>query len=203
MTSIRYRTVFLNASLVVLFAAFAYANFARWQDTGRPVGLGAVLLEGFTALLFVFRRSPHATSGRALAWVAAPVGSFAMLLARPVAHPNEGPFGTFQLSQLLGFAIAIAALGALGRSFGIVAANRGIKTGGLYAVVRHPAYLGYAFSYLGYVCENPSMRNLTLLAVSSAGQLVRIGEEERMLARDSAYERYRTRVRYRLIPRLY
>jgi protein-S-isoprenylcysteine O-methyltransferase Ste14 len=200
---IRYRSVLLNASLVVLFAAFAYANFARWQDTGRPVGLGAVLLEGFTALLFVFRRSPQVTSGRALAWLAAPVGSFAMLLARPVAHPNEGPFGVFQLSQLLGFAVAIAALGTLGRSFGIVAANRGIKTGGLYGVVRHPAYLGYALSYLGYVCENPSLRNMTLLAVSSGAQLVRIDEEERMLARDSAYERYRARVRYRLIPRLY
>jgi len=203
MTRVRYRSVFLNASLVVLFGAFAYANFARWQDTGRPVGLGAVLLEGFTALLFVFRRSPDATSGRALAWVAAPVGSFAMLLARPVGHPSEGLFGIFQVSQLVGFAIAFAALGALGRSFGVVAANRGIKTSGLYAVVRHPAYLGYALSYLGYVCESPSLRNMALLAVSSGAQLVRIGEEERMLARDTAYERYRTRVRYRLIPRLY
>ncbi len=203
MTTVRWRSVLLSTMLVVLFVAFAYANFARWRDTGRPVGLGAVLLEGFTALLFVFRRPPLMTSGRLRAWVAAPLGAFAMLLARPVAHPFEGFFISFQIVQLVGFAVVLAALGTLGRSFGVVAANRGVKTGGLYARVRHPAYAGYFVSYLGYVCENPSGRNFALLMVATCAQLVRIGEEEQMLAGDAAYEAYRRRVRHRLVPHLY
>jgi protein-S-isoprenylcysteine O-methyltransferase Ste14 len=197
------RRIVLKTALVVLFLAFAYANLARWHDTGRPVGLGATLLEAFTAFLFVVRRPPLATSARPLAWISASLGAFAMLGARPVAHPNAGPFAAFELVQLAGFAIVLVALGALGRSFGIVAANRGVKTAGLYAFVRHPAYTGYLVSYLGYVAENGSLQNVILLVVGTAAQLVRISEEERMLSFDEAYRAYLERVRRRLIPYLY
>ena len=40
-------------------------------------------------------------------------------------------------------------------------------------------------SYLGYVAENPSFANLALLCLSTAFQLVRIGEEERLLRSDT------------------
>ncbi len=197
------RRIPLDALLVALFLGFAYANFRRWHETGRPVGLGAVLLEAFTASLFLFRRPSQATSGRPLAWMSALVGTFAMLGARPVAHPDTGPLALFEVVQLAGFLIVIVALGALGRSFGIVAANRGIKTSGLYAVVRHPAYSGYLVSYLGYVAESPSLRNVLLLLVGTGAQLVRMSEEERMLGGDAAYSAYLARVPSRLIPRLY
>ncbi|HEY6836069.1 MAG TPA: methyltransferase [Gaiellaceae bacterium] len=201
--TVEARRILLKASLVVLFLGFAYANFARWHETGRPVGLGAVLLEAFTAFLFVVRRPPLITSARPLAWISASLGAFAMLAARPVAVPNPGPFAIFELVQLAGFAIVLVALGALGRSFGIVAANRGVKTAGLYSLVRHPAYTGYLISYLGYVAENPSHRNLLLLVVSTGAQLVRIGEEERTLSVDHAYRAYLARVPRRLIPFVY
>jgi protein-S-isoprenylcysteine O-methyltransferase Ste14 len=69
--------------------------------------------------------------------------------------------------------------------------------------VRHPAYLGYLISYLAYVAENPSVANLALLVLSTTFQLVRIGEEERLLSNDAMYESYRQSVRYRLVPLLY
>jgi protein-S-isoprenylcysteine O-methyltransferase Ste14 len=197
------RRIVLQAALVALFLAFAYANFARWHETGRPVGLGAVLLEAFTAALFVIRRPPLVTSGRLLAWISASLGAFAMLGARPIAHPDAGPLAVFELLQLAGFAIVVVALGALGRSFGIVAANRGVKTAGLYSFVRHPAYTGYLVSYLGYVAESWSLRNVLLLIVGTTAQVVRISEEERMLSVDDAYRSYLARVRRRLIPFVY
>jgi protein-S-isoprenylcysteine O-methyltransferase Ste14 len=203
MIGVRHRSLLLNALLVVLFLAFAYANLARWLETGRPVGLGAVLLEGFTAFLFLARRSPQATSHRPLAWIAAGLGAFAMLGARPVAHPDGGPFAMLEIVQLIGFGVVIVALGTLGRSFGIVAANRGIKTRGLYGLVRHPAYTGYLVSYLGYVAENPSAWNTILLVVATGAQIVRMSEEERMLGTDHAYREYLARVPRRLVPYVY
>jgi len=203
MNGVRRRSLLVNSSLVVLFLGFAYANLARWQQTGRPVGLGAVLLEAFTAFLFLVRRSPQATSGRPLAWISALLGAFAMLAARPVTHPDAGPFAVLEIAQWAGFGIVVVALGALGRSFGIVAANRGIKTSGLYSRVRHPAYSGYLVSYLGYVAENGSLRNVILLVVGTGAQLVRMSEEERMLGLDATYRDYLARVRHRLIPHLY
>jgi protein-S-isoprenylcysteine O-methyltransferase Ste14 len=199
----RRRSFLLNALLVVLFLGFAYANLLRWHDTGRPVGLGVVLLEAFTAFLFLIRRSPRATSERPLAWLVAFLGAFTMLAARPVAHPDAGPLAVFEVLQIVGFGVVVVALGSLGRSFGIVAADRGIKTWGPYSLVRHPAYTGYFVSYLGYVAENASPRNLALLAVATAAQLVRISEEERMLGVDDGYRRYLSRVRHRLIPYVY
>jgi protein-S-isoprenylcysteine O-methyltransferase Ste14 len=192
-----------TALLVTLFAGFAYSNFLRWIETGRPVGLGAVFLEAMTALLFLVRRPAEQTSGRTIAWLSAFVGAFAMLLGRPIAHPDAGPFALFTILQLAGFGVALVGLGFLGRSFGVVAACRGVKTCGLYALVRHPVYAAYFVAYTGYVLENASPRNLALFALGTGAQLIRIGEEERTLATDPAYRRYRAEVRYRLIPFVY
>lgn len=203
MTRERRVRLLANAGLLLLFGAFAYANLMRWLDTGHPVGLGIVCVEGMTALLFILRHPSQETSRRTIAWLAAPVGAFAMLLARPVEHPDAGPLAVFEIVQVVGLAIAFIGLGFLGRSFGIVAALRRVKTSGVYGLVRHPIYAAYLLSYTGYVLENPSMRNVALLALSTAGQLVRIAEEERVLVGDPDYRAYRLRVRYRLIPFVY
>jgi protein-S-isoprenylcysteine O-methyltransferase Ste14 len=190
-----------RALLVTLFVLFAWANFAHWRSTGRASGLGTTLLEGWAAMLFLVRRSPQRLSVRPLAWVAAPVGSFAMLLARP--HGGGLPQLPCEVLQLAGVLLALASLATLGRSFGLVAADRGLKTRGPYRLVRHPAYAGYLVAYIGYVLENPSAANAGLLLLSTVFQLVRIREEEAVLDGDIAYSGYRSSVPYRLVPRLY
>jgi protein-S-isoprenylcysteine O-methyltransferase Ste14 len=197
----RLGDVVSRALLVALFAGFAWANLAHWRSTGEPSGLGTTLLEAWVGLLFLIRRSPAQVSRSAIAWIAAPIGSFAMLLARP--DGGGLPHLPCEALQLVGVAVAIASLGTLGRSFGLVAANRGVKTRGLYGVVRHPTYTGYLIAYLGYVAENPSVANIALLCVSTAFQLVRVREEERLLIGDQSYRTYCSRVRYRLVPLLY
>lgn len=190
-----------RALLVALFLMFAWANYAHWRSTGRPSGLATTLLEAWTASLFLVRRRPTVVSSSGLAWLAAPIGSFAMLLARP--HSGTLSPIAWEAVQLAGLAVALVSLTTLGRSFGIVAANRGVKTRGLYSLVRHPAYAGYLVAYAGYVGENLSLRNVVLLSVGTAFQLVRIREEERLLSGDATYARYRSQVRYRLVPLLY
>jgi protein-S-isoprenylcysteine O-methyltransferase Ste14 len=192
-----------SAPLVVLFSAFAAANLLRWQQTGRPVGLGTTVLEAFTALLFVVRRPSRVTSGSIFAWIAAPIGTFAMLLARPISNPHSGPIDLTELIQLCGVGLALAALAGLGRSFALVAADRGLKTAGLYRLVRHPVYAAYLVAYLGYTAENPSAQNIALLLIATAAQLVRIREEESILNGLPAYQSYCSGVRYRLVPYVY
>jgi protein-S-isoprenylcysteine O-methyltransferase Ste14 len=190
-----------RAALVSLFLLFASANYSHWRATGAPSGLGATLLEGWVAVLFVVRRSTDQFSRRPLAWVAAAIGSCAMMLARPDGHGlTHLPY---EIAQLVGVAIAVVSLAALGRSFGLVAADRGLKTRGPYQLVRHPAYAGYLVCYVAYVAENPSARNLALLVLSTVFQLLRIHEEERVLASDSSYQSYRRAVRFRLVPFVY
>ena len=44
---------------------------------------------------------------------------------------------------------AMAAKFSLARSFGLAPANRGVKSRGAYAFLRHPMYLGYVVEWIG------------------------------------------------------
>jgi protein-S-isoprenylcysteine O-methyltransferase Ste14 len=186
-----------SAPVAVLWLFFAAANFENWRTTHRPIGLGATALELLVATLFVIRRTPWVVSRSPRAWAAA---TFGMLAARPAYHPIGGLELLYGVMQGVGALLAAAAVISLGRSFGIVAANRGIRTGGPYRFVRHPLYSAYILTEIGYLLENPSLRNWCLFAVVMAFQAVRIVEEERTLAEDPAYRDYRERVRSRILP---
>jgi protein-S-isoprenylcysteine O-methyltransferase Ste14 len=189
-----------SAPVAVLWLFFAAANFDNWRASHRPTGLGATALELVVATLFVVRRSPWLVSRSPLAWTAAMIGTFGMLAARPGYEPVGGLEGLYAGLQVLGAVFASVALLSLGRSFGIVAANRGIRTCGPYRYVRHPVYTGYLLAGTGYLLENPSLRNACLFTVVVVFQAIRIVEEERTLARDPAYREYRERVRSRILP---
>lgn len=99
-----------------------------------------------------------------------------------------------------GWVIHLTAKLTLRRSFGVVAANRGLKTSGIYALVRHPMYLGYFISHVGLVLAVPSVWNLIIYGLTWTCLIVRIKSEERVLAKEAEYQAYRAKVRYRLIP---
>src|SRR5262245_39198716 len=179
----------------ILWAAFFVANLRQWGLAGRPVGIAAMGLELVIAIVYLIRRQPVTISRSPLAWAAAAVGCFGMLLARPAYEPVGGLEPLYGALQFGGFLVALLTLLKLGRSFGIVAANRGLKTGGPYGFVRHPLYLGYLATMSGYVLENPSLRNLIVFAAVASAQVVRIGHEERCLNDDPGYRAYRQRVR--------
>jgi protein-S-isoprenylcysteine O-methyltransferase Ste14 len=194
--------VVTSGPIAVLWLLFALANLSHWRTTHRPIGLGATVQELAIATLFIARRSPWVVSRSPVAWAAAAIGTFGMLAARPAYHPLGGLELLYGGVQVVGALVAVAAVISLGRSFGIVAANRGIRTGGLYRIVRHPLYSAYLLTETGYLLENPSFRNWCLFGVVFVFQAVRIVEEERTLAEDPAYRDYCLRVRSRVVPYL-
>ncbi|MEO6092361.1 MAG: methyltransferase, partial [Novosphingobium sp.] len=83
------------------------------------------------------------------------------------------PGGTALLSDSVstalifaGAGIALAAKLCIGRSFGVIPANRGVKRGGVYRVVRHPMYFGYMLNHVGLLLLYPSAWNLAVYAVA-------------------------------------
>jgi protein-S-isoprenylcysteine O-methyltransferase Ste14 len=189
-----------NVALGVLFTIFALSAFTTWQQTGHPQMLLLAAQEVLIIGLAVTRRRTVDVSRSWWDASIALVGTAAPLLQRSggFTTPAIEAFGL--VIQLAGAALALIATFSLGRSFGIIAANRGVKTGGLYRLVRHPLYGSYLFSYLGFFLGNLSLLNLLVIGFSFLCQYLRARSEEQVLLRDPAYQEYARRVRYRFIP---
>ena len=104
--------------------------------------------------------------------------------------------------QIIGLLAIIGSLLSLKGSMGIVPANRGIRMGGFYRIVRHPLYAAELLFFSGYVLSNQSVLNIFLLVLSFAGQYSRIRIEENFLINDPDYKLYMSCIRYRFIPGL-
>lgn len=188
-------TIVLGAVLAMFLVA--HVNSLRTDGFRLSVALVAVF-ESVMVVLVILRRDSIVTDLSPLAVIAGLLGSFSILGFRPVEGADESVVG--QVVQVVGALLQIGGSFSLGRSFGLMPANRGIKTVGLYRLVRHPLYMSYLVTETGYLLNNPSTRNVTVLIIGAGFQVVRIHYEERLLQRDPAYAAYMSTVRWRLIP---
>jgi protein-S-isoprenylcysteine O-methyltransferase Ste14 len=192
-----------NLVLALLYGFFATAHVSTAIATGQWVAtMPIVAQEALLVVLFLTRRRSIATSSRPADWIIGAAGTLLPLFMRPADVP--GPLAWLgQPLQFAGVAVAATALGFLGRSVGMVAANRGIKTSGLYRFVRHPAYTGYLLSYLGYTMSFPTPRNVLLVAATLLALNVRAIVEERFLEQDPSYRVYLRGTPWRFVPFVY
>jgi protein-S-isoprenylcysteine O-methyltransferase Ste14 len=192
--------LFSTTALASMSALFALAHWQYWRRTGDPKGASFALEELVVVAMAVARRRPSDLSYRVSDWVFALLGSLAVLLLRPGGEAVFGLAGLWVAIQLAGAAGAIVCLARLGRSFGMVAANRGVQLAGPYRVVRHPLYASYFVAMTGYLLAAPTWWNLGVCVIAVGAQLHRIAAEESVLARNEAYRSYMSAVRWRLVP---
>ena len=118
-------------------------------------------------------------------------------------NPYTGALATTGLIfELFGVVLTQVARVYMGRSFGILPANRGIVCKGPFRWVRHPIYFGWLILSIGYAMSYVSERNTILIAVTLPFMVWRISQEEQHLTADPDYRRYVGLVRYRLFPGL-
>lgn len=96
---------------------------------------------------------------------------------------------------LCGFALWMVARFHLGSSFSVRARARSLVTRGLYSRFRNPVYLFAEIAYLGLAVAWGRWIGYLWIAVSWAGQLLRIRKEEAVLeqAFGEEYRRYKAR----------
>lgn len=164
-----------------------------------PVLIGEALVLVFTLL----RKKTEDISSRPQDWFLALAATCLPLMVAP--DPSGSPQYpiAFFVGMMLALSFQIYAKIALGRSFGLVAANRGLKLHGPYRLVRHPIYAGYLLLHVTYLLGNPTLRNLLIYLCFYALQLPRIAVEERLLIQNPEYREYAKVVKYRLIPGVY
>ena len=189
-----------RAAIVLLFTLMAYRIGVNYFETGRLTGLLLLASEALVVVLTVFRRAPAVVDRSLRARLLTTLAMIGPPLVVPsVAAPVVPGSVTVSLC-VVGLLIVIAGKLSLGRSFGLIPANRGIVSTGLYRVVRHPIYMGYLITHIAFVAANPTTWNVALLVVSDIALLARAVCEERTLAKDPQYREYQTRVRWRVVP---
>ena len=192
-----------RAAVAVFFGAMACSLLTSWQESGNIVSLVLLLSESSVVVFVVIRRYTSDVSVQPLDWLIALLGTTAPLLVRPTGGEPLVPLSVCAPLMLAGMVLQVAAKFALSRSFGVVAANRGVKIGGPYRLVRHPMYAGYVMTQIAFLLTNPSAWNAAIYGFALACQIGRILAEERVLVRDPSYRAFAAAVPYRLVPRVF
>lgn len=192
-----------RAVIVVLFSLMTISLAQDFLATGRINGLMLVVSEFLVVVLTILRRHAAAVDRGFRARGITALSLLGPPLARPAAAAALAPQLVTAAISVLGLAVIIAGKLSLGRSFGLIPANRGVVSKGLYRVVRHPIYAGYLVTHVGFVLAHPSLWNVVLLAAADVALLVRAACEEATLATDPAYCEYLAKVRWRICPGLF
>jgi protein-S-isoprenylcysteine O-methyltransferase Ste14 len=189
-----------NAVVVMGLGVLTAACYHQFAATGSINSLGLLVVNALFVIMYATRSEAREMSTAPGLWLLAFAGTVLPMLLRPTQYP--GLVVTGNTVQIIGMILFFAALFSLRRSFGVVPANRGVRNGGLYRLVRHPLYAAELLTVLGIVLANPSVWNALLWAAACALQFARACAEENLLSADAAYRAYRDRVRYRLVPGL-
>ena len=195
---VRWRPLLSNAGLAGLFTLFVVANGASLLDQPRlSIGL-LIVFQATIVGLAIVRRDARSADQSLAALAAGWAGTVLPLFLRPTASGSDLLIG--QSLQVAGLVLQLVAVLSLGRSFGVVAADRGIKTGGAYRFVRHPIYAAYLLADIGFVTSHPTLGNVAAISAAAATQVVRIWFEERHLATNPDYQEFCQARRWRLVP---
>ena len=191
------------AIVLMVYVALVYRLLTQDGLHWKLANLLLLPSEGLVVIFMLFRRPTEQISRRWQDWTLALTATVAPMLVQPTFGMTLVPPIIGAALLLFGTFIQIHAKLSLGRSFGCVPANRGLKLTGPYQFIRHPMYAGYLLSHIAFLLMNPSFWNLMVYSVCLALQIPRLLSEERLLGQDSKYFEYQTIVRYRLIPGLF
>jgi protein-S-isoprenylcysteine O-methyltransferase Ste14 len=189
-----------------LLACLAQAIFVRaavlayLADSSRFTLLILIATEVASFLGLMFSRPATATdyTPAALIMVAVVYCYVVFLDGSPGIHLIPEKAGA--AIQIIGLSWTVYAKFSIGRSFGLLPANRGIVVVGAYRWMRHPIYAGYLVTHTGFLAANFGLHNLVVFSVLYVVQGLRVMREEALLWRMPEYRAYVQQVRYRILP---
>jgi len=187
----------LERALLLLVLGWFLVRFVP-SSTQEPYNLLLAVSEVFTVLLVLIRK-PGQMASAPYVWAVAVVGTCAPLFVMP-----EGaiiiPPATGASVMFAGLLISLSAKLFLNRSFGIVAANRGVKSRGPSGWYATRCISAISLPKQASLLLSMSVWNVAVYSIGWIALLLRIDAEEAFLSKDAQYRNYAQAVRYRLIP---
>jgi protein-S-isoprenylcysteine O-methyltransferase Ste14 len=183
-----------------LFALMSANLLADFLTTGRLTGLLLVISEALVVVMTILRRPAALVDRSTAAGIVTIVSVAGPPMLRAAHIPPLVPDIVTASISVSGLMLVIAGKFTLGRSFGLVPANRGVVVAGPYSLVRHPIYTGYMIAHLAFLIANPTPLNAVVVGLADSALIIRALMEERVLVRDVAYQAYCRRVGWHLVP---
>ena len=190
-------------AIVAMFTVLAVRLGLDFEATRRFTGLLLLASEALVVVLTVFRRPTGVVDRSPRARVLTTVSLLGPMFVQPSAQSTLAPGAVTVLLASIGLLVVIAGKVSLGRSFGLMPANRGVVSTGFYRIVRHPIYMGYLITHVGFLLANATLANTLIFIGADVALMIRAVYEERVLGRDAAYQQYLQKVRYRVVPGLF
>lgn len=197
----RVNDLVARATIVTLFSLLSINLFGEFLRTGHVTGLLLLVGESLVVVLTIVRRRAIAVDRSAAAAIMTSVSLVGPALMRATSAPASllSDHVTATLSAI-GLLLVVLGKMTLGRSFGVVPANRGVVVRGPYTLVRHPIYTGYLIAHAAFLLAHPAPWNLSILLVADTALVLRALMEERVLSADASYRQYCQRVGWHLVP---
>ena len=189
-----------RAIVIVLFSLMSANLFSDYLQTGHVTGLMLLVSEALVVVLTIIRRRTSLVDRSVAGVIATAVSLAGPPLVRAYGDSHLLPDAATAIVSAAGVMIVIVGKMALGRSFGIAPANRGVVIRGPYLLVRHPIYSGYLLTHAAFLVAHPTPWNAAVFLVADTALVVRALIEERMLGTDVKYQSYCRRVGWHLVP---
>jgi len=199
---VHYGELAAKVFILTLFSGMAMRLAQNAAETGHVTGMLMLASEALVVALTLIRRTAGVVDRSWQARLLTTVSMVGPLMVVPAAAALAAEAATVT-STAAGLMIVVMGKLSLGRSFGLTPANRGIVSTGLYRFLRHPIYLGYLITHVGFFLANAGMWNLIVLLAADVALMARAVCEEKTLAQDPAYRSYMTRARWRVVPGLF
>ena len=198
--SLETAEILSRMAIVAMFTVLAVRLGLDFASSRRLTGLLLLASEALVVVLTVFRRPTGVVDRSPRARVLTTVSLIGPMLVGPSAAAALAPELATVLLGAAGLSVVIGGKLSLGRSFGLMPANRGIVSSGLYRLVRHPIYMGYLITHVGFLLANATIANVLIFFAADITLMMRAVYEERVLARDAEYRDYQQKVRWRVVP---
>ena len=195
----------------LLLNIYLFLNFTGWgiwqayqyylKGTLGYVEMSFTIQSLLVAVIFLIRK-PHQVVNKSLLHQAVAIIAFcsgAAFMGQP-ATGNPLANHVSQVVILCANVLGVATLLNLGRSFGILIAFRGLKSDGLYGMVRHPMYATDILLRTGFLINHYNLFTVIAFIASAGCYVYRAILEERFLIQLPEYREYMQRVKYRFIP---
>ena len=189
-----------RAIVIVLFSLLSANLLGNFLRTGHVTGLLLLASESLVVVLTIVRRRTRLIDRSAAGVLTTAVSVAGPPLLRAVDGSHMVPDAITAIASVAGLGLVIVGKLALGRSFGIAPANRGVVVRGPYVLVRHPIYAGYLVTHVAFLIAHPTPWNAAVLIMADGALVVRALIEERVLSADADYQSYCRRVGWHLVP---